>query len=292
MILIIGASGNVGKEVVRQLSDKGVKARVLIHIHPLDFEVGASIQKVHGDMAQPATLEAAMQEVEKVFFLSAMGDLELESNVIKAAKSSGVKQLVKLSRLDAGPDAPTAISRRHAELERQTSESGIAFTIVRPSAYMQGLYTFQGSIEGENRFYACAGDGKMSLIDTRDIAEAIVKILTEAGHEGQIYHLTGSETFSYGEIAARLSEATNRQIVYIDLPRKALEQAFISYGMPERLATEIVEVLAALALNTFSPISNDFERITGKAPRKLEQFLEEWALSLRAGEASPVSVQS
>src|SRR5438105_93184 len=109
MILIIGASGNVGKEVVRQLSTKGAKARILLHIHLLEFEPGELIQKVQGDMAQPVTLEAAMEGVEKVFFLSSLGELELESNVIQAAKRSGVKQLVKLSRLDAAPDAPTAI---------------------------------------------------------------------------------------------------------------------------------------------------------------------------------------
>src|SRR5215212_6875442 len=216
MILVTGATGNNGTEIVKRLAAKAdVQVRAMVRNRDRAGAITLpQVEVAEADFDRPATLLSALAGVGRAFLLTHSSERAQAQQIafIDAARQSGVAQIVKLSQFDADVNAPGRFQRYHAVVEAALQESGLAYTILRPNLYMQGLFNFRSTIATQNAFYAAAGDAKVSVVDVRDIADVAVAALTEPGHEGKLYELTGPQALTHAEMAEALSKALGRQV--------------------------------------------------------------------------------
>ena len=158
---------------------------------------------------------------------------EYNENLVAAAQEYEIQHLVKLSAERSSLDAPPGLGRWHAETEHQIEESGIPYTHLRATYFMQNTLGFADTVKREGTFYASMGDGTVSMIDARDIAAVAARVLTEDGHENTAYPLTGAEPLSFYDVADILSDVLNREVTYVDLPGDELRERLIEAGMSE-----------------------------------------------------------
>ena len=277
MILITGASGNVGKEVLKQIVAAGAKVRAAFQTVTKAAAAPSGVEIVTMDYNQPQTLQAALKGVERVFLVGPPTPNlpALERKAVDEIKQSGVRQVVKLSAM-GGRDA--IFPRQHADSEDYIKSSGVAYTFLRPNGFMQNFITYNGAtINTQNAFYGSQGDGKVSHIDLRDIAAVAVKTLTEDGHQGKAYTLTGPEALSNARVAEILSEDTGREIKYVDLPPEQFKQALLGAGLPEWSANALVDLQQFYRRGGASAVTRDVEQLLGRKPTSFEQFSRDYA---------------
>lgn len=280
-ILITGATGNVGRELVKQLSAQRVPYRAMAR-SPQAAEALAALEGaevVVGDFDKSETLVHALQGVERAFLLTSSSERaeDQQSNFVDLARRSGVQHIVKLSQWAASPDSPVRFLRYHAAIERKIRESAMAYTFLRPNLFMQGLLAFKETIIGQGRFFATIGSARVSAIDVRDIASAAVAALVEEGHEGQIYHLTGPEALSHREMAEKLSAALGRQIDFVDVPPNAMREALIEAGLPAWQADGLIEDYAHYSRGEAAEVTTGVQDATGRLPRTFDDFARDYA---------------
>ncbi len=280
MILITGASGNVGREVLKQISQAGHKVRAAYQSTQKAAEAPAGVETAIVDFNQPDTLHAALKGVDCVFLVGPVAPtlVELESKATAEIKRAGVSRLVKLSAM--GTRAAT-FPRQHAESEDRIKASGVAWTFLRPNGFMQNMVIYNAAtVRGQSAFYGSAGDGKVSQVDVRDVAAVAVRVLTEDGHTGKTYTLTGPAALSNSEIAAILSTLLGREIRYINLPPDQLKQALVGAGTPEWNANGIIDLETLYREGGASTISPDIEQVLGIPPISYERFARDYASNL------------
>lgn len=274
MILITGASGNVGREVLKQAVVAGHRVRAAYQVLKR-ASIPAGVEAVCVDFNQQQTLQAALAGVEKVFLVGPPTDqlIPLERNAVDVIARSQVRHVVKLSAM-GGRDA--IFPRQHAESEDYIRSIGIPCTFIRPNGFMQNLVNYSAaSIKAIGKFYGSEGDGKVSIIDIGDVAAVIVKTLSEGIHIGQAYTLTGPEALSNGQAAQKLSEVLGREIQFVNLSPDDLKTALISAGVPKWNAEALIDLQRLYREGKASAVTEDVERVTGRKPRGLSQFLIE-----------------
>jgi uncharacterized protein YbjT (DUF2867 family) len=184
---------------------------------------------------------------------------------------------VKLSQLGAEAHSPVRFLRYHAAVEAALQASGIAYTLLRPNLYMQGLLNFRSTIAAQNAFYAAAGDAKVSAVDVRDIAEVAVAALTESGHEGKIYELTGPQGLTHTEMAELLSNALGRRVTFVDIPPEAMLDALLDVGFPVWQAEGLIEDYTHYRRGEAAAVTSGVRDAIDKAPRSFEEFARDYA---------------
>jgi uncharacterized protein YbjT (DUF2867 family) len=277
MILITGASGNVGKEVLKQIAATGAKVRAAFQTVTKAAAAPSGVEIATMDYNKPETLQAALKGIERVFLVAPpMPNLPaLERKAIDEIKQSGVRNVVKLSAM-GGRDA--IFPRQHADSEDYIKSSGVPYTFLRPNGFMQNFVTYNGAtINSQNAFYGSQGEGKVSHIDLRDIAAVAVKTLTEDGHQGKVYTLTGPEALSNARVAETLSEDTGREIKYVDLTAEQFKQALLGAGLPEWSANALVDLQQFYRRGGASAVTRDVEQLLGRKPTSFEQFSRDYA---------------
>ena len=281
MILVVGATGTIGKYVVTGLKAKGEQVRAMIHnpekAPPAAREPG--VEYVTGDLENPESVIAALQGAEKAFLLSPEDPrmAELHGKFAAAAKDAGLRHLVRLSILPANPDAPLPLAKWHGEADRLVMESGVPYTILRPASFMQNFLRSAGTIASEGAIFGAMGDGKVGHIDTRDIAEVAVAVLTSEGHEGQIYPLTGPESLSMAEVAARLSTTLGKTIRYVNVSPEQAKSGMMAMGMPDWRADAWVGLGGMIAMGKADMATPAVKNILGREPHNVDQFATEYA---------------
>lgn len=238
-----------------------------------------NIEIVEGDFDHPETLLKALAGVERAFLLTNSTEHAEAQQLafVEASQQSGVKLLVKLSQYAANADSSVRYLRYHAVVEAAIQASGVPHTFLRPNLLMQGLLNFRSLIATQNAFYAAIGDAKVSIVDVRDIADVAVVALTESGHEGKIYNLTGLEALTHTEMAEHLSTALGRQITFMDISPAAMRKAVIGFGMPEWQADGLLEDYAHYRRDEASEIASGVQDAMSKAPRRFEDFARDYA---------------
>jgi uncharacterized protein YbjT (DUF2867 family) len=277
MILVTGASGNVGREVLKQLSQGGHQVRAAYQTSQKAADAPAGVETTIVDFNRPDTLSAALNGIDCVFLVGPVAPnlVELESNATEEIKRAGVPHLVKLSAM--GTRAAT-FPRQHAESEDHIKASGVAWTFLRPNGFMQNMVIYNAAtVRGQNAFYGSAGDGKVSQVDLRDIGAVAVRVLTEDGHTGRTYTLTGPAALSNSEIAAILSSVLGREIRHVNLLPNQMKQAMLGAGMPEWNANGIIDLEALYRKGGASTVSSDIERVLGRKPIGYQQFARDYA---------------
>jgi uncharacterized protein YbjT (DUF2867 family) len=275
MILVTGATGNVGRPLVGLLSDAGVSFRAFVRDpERARAALGPTVALARGDFAEPATLDAALEGVERMFLLS--GNSQLEADAVEAAVRAGVGRAVKQSALAVGLDPPPFHRRMEETLER----SGLGFTHLRPTAFMQTLAAYLPALIGtDGTFRLPAGAGRVAWVDTRDISAVAFRALTEDGHEGKAYPITGPETLSMSEVAERLSAATGRQIRYEDVAPDTARELMVQNGFPPPFAEFLVAFYGLVSEGATDFVTQTVPQVTGAPGRTFGAFAEEHALS-------------
>ena len=184
--------------------------------------------------------------------------------------------MVYLSQLHAAKDPPVRFLRYHAVVEEAIASSGMEFTHLRPNLYMQGLLGFRASIASEGQFFAPIGDARVSIVDVRDIAKVAAAVLTQTGHEGKIYDITGPEALTHAEMASQLSDALGRQITFIDIPERTMREALIGFGLPEWQADGLIEDYAHYRRGEATNVSNTVLEVTGHPARSFSTFARDY----------------
>jgi uncharacterized protein YbjT (DUF2867 family) len=237
------------------------------------------VEPVVGDFDDPASVERALQGVEKAFLLTNSTERAEAQQLgfVDAARRTGLKHIVKLSQFAADKNSPVRFLRYHAAVERAIVDSGIAYTFLRPNLYMQGLLAFRASIKSTGKFFAAAGDAKVSVVDVRDNAAAAAAALTEPGHEGRVYDLTGPEALTHADMAARLSAAVGRPITFVDIPPAAMHDALLGAGFPRWQAEGLLEDYAHYRRDEASAVRPGVQQATGKPARSFSDFAQDYA---------------
>jgi (4-alkanoyl-5-oxo-2,5-dihydrofuran-3-yl)methyl phosphate reductase len=276
MILVTGATGTIGSEVVEQLLTAGERVRVLARDPAKATKLGAGVEIAQGDLSKPETLTAAFEGIDKVFLLAAGPDLaNLEAHAITAAKRSSVKHIVKLSAMGADIEPGIKLGSWHRESEKNLIESGLTWTILRPGNFASNALSWAPSIKSQGLVYHLTGAGKTTPIDPRDIAAVAVTALTKPGHEGQIYTLTGPEALSAPEQVEKIGIALGKPLQAIDAPEAAARSGMLAEGMPRELVEALLELMALTRAGHGEKTTNTVAEVLGREARTFDVWVKD-----------------
>ena len=277
MILITGASGTVGSEVVKALGGSAAKVRAGYRTRPQNIPKG--VESVALDFDKPETIRPALAGVETVFLLSTM--VEPERKVVDEAKRAGVKRIVKLSVNGAAEEGFT-FGRWHRAVERHLEASGVPWTFLRPAGFMQNFFNYMGeTIRKQSAIYTSAGNGAGAHIDARDIGAAAARVLTGKGHEGKAYALTGPQALPYAQAAEILSRVLGREIKYVPITHEQMKQGALAAGMPPVYVDALVDLDRYYAAGRMTAVTPTVKELTGRDPIRFEQFAKDYADKFR-----------
>jgi len=267
-ILVTGATGRVGRELCRELDAAGATFRVLVRDHARSADLPARAARVVGDLGDPATLPAAFAGVDKLFLLAPGIALEHTTHAIAAARGAGVRHVVLLSSFAAGLDPVPAMGRWHHAREQLIRAAELPLTVLRPGGFMTNALDWAPTIRRGGYVLDPTGPGRYAPIDPADIAAVAARALTEDGHAGNAYLLTGGEVFTLAEQVAILAGAIGRAIeVRAAATPDEIVRARYPAGAPQVLANAILEGFALVRANTTGTRTDTVERLVGRAPR-------------------------
>ena len=268
MILVFGATGTVGNELISILSSDDVPA-IAVTRGPAPPRPRRGVRWVQADLAAPASVEGLFSGVRSMFLLTGnhpdMARLQIAA--IDAAARAHVEHVAKLSALGASDHSRLPIGRAHYEAESALMASGMRWTILRPHVFMQNLLGQARAIAHEGRIVGGSGDGRIPFIDTRDIAAVAAVALTRPGHDGQKYILTGPEALSYSDIARILSGVIGRPVEYHDFYDEARDRNTLAAHQRAGGKTAMVH--------------DTVRRILGREPRSSAEFAKDHARIFR-----------
>jgi uncharacterized protein YbjT (DUF2867 family) len=282
-ILVTGATGTVGRDVAKVLFKKGAAVRAGVR------DQAKARQRFDDDIAltpfdfeDDSSFSGALDGVGKVFLLPPLlpNQVELTNAFVDAAKRAGVRRIVKLSAIGVDDETRSTAGKWHAANEQHIRQSGLAFTFLRPNSFMQNFITYFPPRNGA--IHLPWGKGTASFVDTRDIASVAAEVLTNDGHEGQIYTLTGPAALGIAEVAQILSEVAGRELKYVDVPEGAARDGMLQAGMPKWLVEALMELHAINKQNRWSAVTSDIEKVMGTPPTHFAQFARDHVVKFRA----------
>jgi uncharacterized protein YbjT (DUF2867 family) len=283
MILITGSTGNVGSEVVKQLANAGHKVRALVR-DPKEAtgRLPTIVDVVVGDLDNVDTLVNAMKGVVKLYLLAPLSPSlqQQEANVVEAAKRASVKHIVKHSVLGAQWES-IALAKWHRAGERLVEQSATQWTHIRPSGFFSNALNWASMIKQGGTVYYPTGEGKLGIVDVRDIAAVAVKCLTEPGHSAKTYDVTGPVALSTREQVEIIGRAVGKQLKYVDIPDAAARESMLGMGMPPQLVEMMIEFTNAIKAGQTATVTDTVQKLTGKTPRTFESWAQEYAASFR-----------
>ena len=282
MILVIGGRSKIGFALIERLRDKGESVRALVRSGEPGDSFPAGVDTVVGDLADPDSVAAALAGIERMFLLCgpAEQEVQLNRNAIDAAKQAGVRLLVRSSIIGSDPGARATFVRDHGACDSYLAQSGVPHVIVRPNLFAQNIpESTIPSIATGGTFYVNAGDARISMVDTRDVAAVAAAALTEPGHEDESYDVTGPEALSYHDVAGELSAAMGRQITYVDVPAGNVRDVLLGYGMGRWLVDALVDLYEDYRRSGThgyaSQVTDTVQAVTGNPARSLGELLAE-----------------
>jgi uncharacterized protein YbjT (DUF2867 family) len=276
MILITGASGNVGKAVLQEAIRSGADVRAMYRSDKDAANAPSGCKTVIADYSDKQSLRAAVQGVDAAHVVcSPIPQLvEFESNMLDACKEAGVKHIVLNSALGAG-DYTKSFPSWHRKVEDKLKATGMSYTILRLNGFLQNIATYNApSIRTQDAFYAAMGDAKVSYLDVSDIAVVAVKALQGGSHAGKTYELNGPEAISSAELAKRISRVAGRTVTFVDIPESAQRDAMLGMGMPEWQVTAILELQQYYKMGGGAKTDGLLKSLIGRDPVTLDQYLD------------------
>lgn len=284
MILVTGSTGKVGYHVLAALQASKVPFKALARSDASAKALGAKgVAVVRGDVSDDTSWRAALKGIETLFLLTSGADpFREEAKALASAKAAGVKRVVKLSAIGARADAANSFQRGHARIEQWLEQSGLQWTSLRPNFFMQNWVAYNApAIKAGQPVYANAGSARFAWIDTRDIGAAAAVVLTQPGHDGRIYELSGPEALSYSQVTERIGKLIGRKVDYVAVPDQAAYQAMLGMQMPADYAWGLTTLNQGARQGSAEGVLQTIELLTGKAPRTMDAFLHENVAAFR-----------
>ncbi|MEJ2264480.1 MAG: SDR family oxidoreductase, partial [Anaerolineales bacterium] len=241
-VLVTGATGNTGSLLVPALREAGVDVRALVRdeskAQPLE-EIGVEI--ILGDLDRPETIAPAVDGVDKIYLLTWNGPTQEQQakNVINAAREAGNPHIVRHSMWGS---EKSRIIQQGYRVEQALKSSGLTWTLLKPTFFMQNTMMAAQTIASDGVIYWDMGDGKLGMIDLRDVADAALAVLTGSGYEGKSYILTGPQAISFHDMAATFTKVLGKDVKYVKVPHEAGVESMIGMGFPEWIAKGYLEL--------------------------------------------------
>ncbi|MEY7981149.1 SDR family oxidoreductase [Streptomyces pilosus] len=274
MILVTGATGNVGGKVLALLRADGHKVRALTRDPGrAAFDGGADLEVVAADLGRPETLAPALDGVQKVFLMSLGANKATHAaHLVAAAREAGVEHIVQLSTLgvEMAEDAESnPLGHWHRVAEEALRDSGIAWTILRPNGFMSMNLGWAESIKAEGVARGPLADVPEAIVDPRDIAEVAVRALTGEGHRGQVYDLTGPQALTAREQLAVLGSLLGRDLRFETVPLSVQREMMLRHFSEETVNGVIRTLQEAIEHGSelHGRLSPDVRRVLGREPR-------------------------
>lgn len=276
-LLVTGATGTVSGALIDALEHSGLRLRAMVR----DGSRAESLRErgvrtVVGDLGDPRTLPAAFDGVQDLWLLTPNDPRapEHSMNAVWAARRAGVERVVRLSAVRAAHDAPTRSGRLHALSDHELERSGLAWTILRPHWFMQNLLNEAGDIATGGAFRLNLGEGRVGMIDARDVAEFAARVLIDGPgvHDGRIYTPTGPQSISFAEVAEHLGEMLDRPVRYVPTADGDIERRLRGFGVPDWIVGMLTEYAQAYASGWGDFVTSDFPDVVGRPPRSVAQF--------------------
>jgi len=285
VILVIGGGSKIGTALIGELLGAGEEVRALVRgSENRGSAFPDGVQTVAGDLADPASLTAAMSGVEKVFLLSSphRDCVQWHTNAIDAARQTGVRLLVRSSILGADEHSEAEFIDAHTQIDAYLQSTDLPHVILRPNLFLQNVPESNiPAIGPDGAMYVDAGDARISMVDTRDVAAVAAVELTEPGHAGNAYEVTGPEALSYADVAAALSAALGREVHYVDAPDEAVASALAGFGLDQWFIAALVGLYQDYRRSGpdgyAAQVTDTVKRLTGREPRTLAGLLAEVA---------------
>jgi uncharacterized protein YbjT (DUF2867 family) len=284
MILVTGASGTVGKAVLKEVARSGAKHTAMYRSLDEAAKAPAGTAIVIADFAKKNTLATSLRGVDAVYLVcSPIPDLpQLEGNVIEASVAAGVKHIVLSSALGAG-DYAKSFPSWHRKVEDKLKGSGISFTILRPNSFHQNVLTyFAPSIRAQGAFYSSMGDARVSFLDVRDIAAVAAKALAGDEHRGKTYELNGPQALTYADVAEKISKHAGRAVQYVDIPEEAQRKAMLDQSMPVWQVDALLELQGYYTSGKGGAVDPLLQSLLGRPPITMDHYLAEFAGEFRS----------
>jgi uncharacterized protein YbjT (DUF2867 family) len=282
-VLVTGATGNTGRPLVDELLRRGVKVRAMVRPGTDPSRLPAQAELVEADLDDTSAVGAALKDVDRAYLVTRSSERAEAQQLqfVELAAEAGVAHLVKLSQYAAAAESPVRFLRYHAAVEQRIRELGIPFTILRPNLFLQAFLDFGPVVQGMGVLPAPIGAARVSVVDVRDIVAVAAAALTEPGHEGATYTITGPAAVTHAEIAAAISAATGQEIAFADVPPAAFEEQLRELLPPWQLAG-LMEDYAHYARGEAAAVSPDVQTVTGRPARSMEAFFTEHAQTFTA----------
>lgn len=282
MIAVVGATGNTGRAVVRELKKLGHDPVCIVRNPDKAREVlGANTKTAVAELTDRAALEKALQGAESAFLVTGPNPqmVEQESNVLDAALKAGTKYLVHVSAVSAVArrDSEAVVGRSHYAVEEKLRSCGIGWVILRPGLFMQNIFGQAASIKNDSKMVLpFAKDLPLALTDVRDTGAVGALILIDpAAHAGKTYEVTGALT-TYAAFAEVFSQVLGRKITHVGVTLEQAEQAMKARNMPDWLVTHLVAIAKLGASGAFSTENTGpITEIVKRAPLTTRQFVED-----------------
>ena len=279
MILLTGATGRVGSAAARALLRTQIPFRVLVR-DPGKLGVdGEMMEVVEGDLGDPRAVEQALGGISRALIV--MGNhpdqSRLERQFATFAGNAGVSALVKVSSMEAAPDATAILPKNHYGTEQHIASLGIGWTFLRPNYYMQNMLMYSGSIARTNSFALPLGDAKTAMIDARDVGEVAAVVLTTEGHAGQTYRLTGPELIDFYEVAARMSAVLDRPLSYVAQSPEAFREVLGQFIQSAWQLDAVCELFAEIAAGSLEEQTSTTADLLGRPAVSLNTFTQQFA---------------
>jgi NAD(P)H dehydrogenase (quinone) len=275
MILVTGATGSIGRSLIRQL-DQPFTA--LVRSEAKGKALGCPY--VVGDFDDPQSLTKAMSGVDTVFLNAAGAQptdgeqpmIAQQKRAIDAAEDAGVSYVVKISVWGAKPGGKLATGA-HWEIEQYLKASGMGWTILQPNGFMQNFITGAGLLTHDGNLIGPTGDSQISYIDCADIAACAAVLLTTRNRAGETLVLTGPEALSNADIAAKLTAALGREVHYTPVSAADMAKGIKARGLPSTFADDVAALWAETADGSLAPVTPTVQELTGRRPRTFDDFL-------------------
>jgi uncharacterized protein YbjT (DUF2867 family) len=289
VILVIGGRSKIGGALIAELLGRGQQVRALVRAGEPAGGLPAAAEAITGDLGDEGSLVTAMAGVEKVFLLSSPhpGAVGWHCNAIDAARRTQVQLMVRSSILGADRESPAGFISAHTACDRYLEESGLPYVIVRPNLFLQNVpESTIPSIDASGTFYVNAGEARISMVDTRDVAAVAAVALTEPGHAGAHYDVTGPEALSYTDVAAKLTSVMGRRISYVGASDDAVRQALLGAGLTGWFADALVGLYQDYRRSGTggyaAQVTGIVQRLTGRPARSLDDLTGEIASTFPA----------
>lgn len=278
-VLVTGSTGNVGSSLIPLLASRSDCTVTAMTRDPASAgqNFPAGVQVVGGSFEDEASLIAAMRGIHTVVLMAPPNPDCVQQNraVVEAAKTSGVKKIIRISAIKASESGRTENTRLHGECDTLLVESGLQYLILRPNYFMQNIMMSLDSISSNHCFYAGTGDGKFAMIDIRDVADSAAAAAITDQFNNEIIEISGPQSISFHDVAATLSEIAGRQISYVAVSPDDVKASLLGMGFGEWMANLLGEYSEAYGAGWGDLVTDNVQRLTGNPARSFSRFATE-----------------